>query len=32
MWLLDGNLLVALAIDTHEFHDPVQRSPLHDVT
>ena len=25
MWLLDGNLLVALAIDTHEFHDPVQR-------
>jgi len=25
MWLLDGNLLVALSIDTHEFHDPVQR-------
>ena len=25
MWLLDGNLLVALAIDTHEFHDRVQR-------
>ena len=24
MWLLDGNLLVALAIDTHEFHDQVQ--------
>jgi len=20
-WLLDGNVLVALAIDTHEFHD-----------
>jgi toxin-antitoxin system PIN domain toxin len=25
MWLLDGNLLVALAIDTHEFHNRVQR-------
>jgi uncharacterized protein len=25
MWLLDGNLLVALAIDTHEFHDRAQR-------
>lgn len=25
MWLLDGNLLVALAIDTHEFHERVQR-------
>jgi toxin-antitoxin system PIN domain toxin len=25
MWLLDGNVLVALAIDTHEFHDRVQR-------
>ena len=24
MWLLDGNLLVALAIDTHEFHDRAQ--------
>ena len=24
MWLLDGNVLVALAIDTHEFHDRVQ--------
>ena len=25
MWLLDGNLLVALAIDSHEFHDRSQR-------
>jgi len=25
MWLLDGNVLVALAIDTHEFHDRVLR-------
>jgi len=25
MWLLDGNLLVALAIDTHEFHDRTHR-------
>lgn len=25
MWLLDGNVLVALAIDTHEFHQRVQR-------
>src|SRR6185295_19686083 len=25
MWLLDGNLLVALAIDTHEFHHRAQR-------
>jgi len=25
MWLLDGNVLVALAIDTHEFHGRVQR-------
>jgi toxin-antitoxin system PIN domain toxin len=25
MWLLDGNLLVALAIDSHEFHDRAQR-------
>jgi len=25
MWLLDGNLLVALAIDTHEFHDRAQQ-------
>jgi toxin-antitoxin system PIN domain toxin len=25
MWLLDGNLLVALAIDTHEFHQRAQR-------
>jgi hypothetical protein len=25
MWLLDGNLLVALAIDSHEFHDRTQR-------
>lgn len=25
MWLLDGNLLVALAIDTHEFHDRARR-------
>lgn len=25
MWLLDGNVLVALAIDTHEFHERVQR-------
>ena len=25
MWLLDGNLLVALAIDTHEFHERVHR-------
>lgn len=24
MWLLDGNVLVALAIDTHEFHDRVR--------
>jgi len=24
MWLLDGNLLVALAIDTHEFHNRAQ--------
>jgi hypothetical protein len=24
MSLLDGNLLVALAIDTHEFHDRAQ--------
>ena len=25
MWLLDGNLLVALTIDTHEFHQRAQR-------
>jgi len=25
MWLLDGNALVALAIDTHEFHERVRR-------
>ena len=25
MWLLDGNLLVALAIDTHEFHHRARR-------
>jgi uncharacterized protein len=25
MWLLDGNLLVALAIDTHEFHHRAPR-------
>ena len=25
MWLLDGNLLVALAIDSHEFHDRAQQ-------
>ena len=25
MWLLDGNLLVAIAIDTHEFHQRAQR-------
>jgi toxin-antitoxin system PIN domain toxin len=25
MWLLDGNVLVALAIDTHEFHEQVKR-------
>lgn len=25
MWLLDGNVLVALAIDTHQFHERVQR-------
>ena len=25
MWLLDGNVLVALAIDTHEFHERVHR-------
>jgi len=25
MWLLDGNLLVALAINTHEFHHRSQR-------
>jgi len=25
MWLLDGNLLVALAIDSHVFHDRAQR-------
>jgi toxin-antitoxin system PIN domain toxin len=25
MWLLDGNVLVALAVDTHEFHEPVLR-------
>lgn len=25
MWLLDGNVLVALAIDTHEFHQRVRR-------
>lgn len=24
-WLLDGNVLVALAIDTHEFHDRARR-------
>lgn len=24
-WLLDGNLLVALAIDTHEFHERARR-------
>lgn len=24
MWLLDGNVLVALAVDTHEFHERVQ--------
>lgn len=25
MWLLDGNLLVALAIDSREYHDRSQR-------
>ena len=25
MWLFDGNLLVALAIDTHEFHHRARR-------
>ena len=25
MWLLDGNVLVALAIDTHVFHERVHR-------
>ncbi|HKU76581.1 MAG TPA: TA system VapC family ribonuclease toxin [Pyrinomonadaceae bacterium] len=25
MWLFDGNLLVALTIDTHEFHQRAQR-------
>jgi uncharacterized protein len=25
MWLLDGNLLIALAIDSHEFHDRALR-------
>ena len=25
MWLLDGNLLVSLTIDTHEFHSRAQR-------
>ncbi len=25
MWLLDGNVLVSLAIDTHEFHERVRR-------
>jgi len=25
MWLFDGNVLVALAIDTHEFHQRAQR-------
>jgi predicted nucleic acid-binding protein len=25
MWLLDGNVLVALAIDTHIFHERVRR-------
>jgi toxin-antitoxin system PIN domain toxin len=25
MWLLDGNLLIALAIDSHEFHDRAHR-------
>ena len=25
MWLFDGNLLVALTIDTHEFHHRAQR-------
>ena len=25
MWLLAGNVLVALAIDTHEFHERVRR-------
>jgi uncharacterized protein len=25
MWLLDGNLLVALTIDTHEFHERSRR-------
>jgi predicted nucleic acid-binding protein len=25
MWLLDGNVLVALSIDTHEFHERVER-------
>jgi len=25
MWLLDGNVLVALIIDTHEFHHRVER-------
>lgn len=24
-WLLDSNVLVALAIDTHEFHDRASR-------
>ena len=24
MWLLDGNLLVALTVDTHEFHRRAQ--------
>jgi predicted nucleic acid-binding protein len=25
MWLLDGNILVALAIDTHLFHERVRQ-------
>jgi predicted nucleic acid-binding protein len=25
MWLLDGNILVALVIDTHVFHERVSR-------
>ncbi len=25
MWLFDGNVLVALAIDTHVFHERVRR-------
>ena len=24
MWLFDGNLLIALAVDTHEFHERVR--------